>query len=132
MSEFISAAPPSGGITWADHKGRLLIIEPLALEKGIPTAFGDADAVRANVYALTSPTEADEFMDTLVFPKLLASQLGRSIGAKVVGRLGQGTAKSGQSAPWLLEPATADDIEKAKAFIEKKSAPAVTSAAAPF
>lgn len=132
MSEFVSAAPPSGGIKWDDLKGKLLVIEPLSLEAGIQTAYGVADAVKANVYALTGPDQSEEHPETLVFPKLLASQLKGQIGKKVVGRLGQGQAKSGQSAPWLLEEATAEDLEKAKAFIAKQSTPAVQSAAAPF
>lgn len=131
MSEFVSAAPPSGGITWADHKGKLLIIEPLSVEAGIQTSFGAADAVKANIHVLTGPAESEDYPDALVFPKLLASQLKGQIGNKVVGRLGQGVAKPGQSAPWLLEEATADDIEKAQAWLSKQK-PAVTSAAAPF
>lgn len=129
MSEqLVSAAPPSGGITWADHKGSLLIIEPISFETGINTSFGSADAVKAHVTVLTGPDEAEEYPEALVFPKLLASQLRGSIGKKVVGRLNQGQAKPGQSAPWLLDEATADDLEKAKAYLAKQT---VTSAAAP-
>lgn len=132
MSEFVSAAPPSGGIEWASIKGSLLIVEPLSVEQGVQTVHGPADPVRANVYVLTGPDTADEYADTLVFPKVLAGQLKGQIGKKVVGRLGQGTAKPGQSAPWVLDPATPEDIEKAKSFLEKQTGPAVTSAAAPF
>lgn len=131
MSDFVSAAPPSGGITWIDHKGALLVIEPLSVESGIHTTFGDADAVKANVHVLTGPAESEDYPDCLVFPKLLASQLRGQIGRKVVGRLGQGSAKPGQSAPWLLEEATPDDLKKAQEWLTKQ-APAVTSAAAPF
>lgn len=131
MSEFVSASPPSGGITWADHSGKLLVVEPLAFETGIATSFGTSDAVRANVYVLTGPAESEDFEDTLVFPKVLAGQLKRSIGHKVVGRLGQGNAKAGQSAPWLLEEATADDLEKAQVWLAARK-PQITSAAAPF
>lgn len=131
MSDLVSAAPPTGGITWADHSGRLLIIEPLSVESGIKTSFGDADAVKANVIALTGPDTAETYDDCLVFPKLLASQLRSQIGHKVVGRLGNGVAKPGQSAPWILEPASADDLEKAKAYLSKAK-PTVTSAAPPF
>lgn len=131
MSEFVSAAPPGGGIAWADHKGKLLIIEPLSVETGIRTTFGDADAVKADVHVLTGPEESEDYPETLVFPKLLASQLRSNIGRKVVGRLGTGVAKPGQSAPWLLEEATADDMAKAQAWLSR-SKPQVTSAAAPF
>lgn len=126
MSEFVSAAPPSGGITWSEHKGKLLVIEPVSFEQGIQTSFGAADAVKANVHVLTGPGESDDYPEALVFPKLLASQLKSQIGKKVVGRLTQGAAKPGQSAPWMLEPATPEDLEKAKAFIASRG---VTSAA---
>lgn len=130
MSEFVSAAPPSGGITWSDHKGALLILEPLSYEEGINTAFGTADAVKANIWVLNGPDSADEFPEALVFPKLLASQLKSQIGNKVVGRVGQGVAKPGQSAPWILEPATPDDIAKAQAYLSKSTGP--VSAQPPF
>lgn len=131
MSEFVSASAPTGGITWADHKGSLLIIEPSSIEEGIATAFGTADAVKANVHVITGPGESDDYPDALVFPKLLASQLKSQIGRKVVGRLGTGVAKPGQSAPWLLEQATEDDIKKAQEWLAAQK-PAVTSAAPPF
>ena len=131
MSEFVSAAPPTGGITWADHKGALLIVEPLSVETGIQTSFGAADAVKADVHVLTAPGQTEDYPDCLVFPKLLASQLKGQIGSKVVGRLGQGTAKPGQSAPWLLEPASEDDLTKAREWLDKQK-PAVQSAQAPF
>ena len=132
MSEFVSAAPPSGGITWADHKGALLVIEPLSFEAGIGTAFGVADAVKANVHVLTAEGGSEDYEETLVFPKLLASQLKSQIGNKVVGRLSQGQAKPGQSAPWLLEAATEEDLAKARAWLASRAVPQVTSAAAPF
>lgn len=133
MSEFVSAAPPSGGITWENAKGKLIVAEPLSVETGIQTTFGVSDAVRANVYVITAPGESDDYEDTLVFPKVLAGQLRRSIGGKVVGRLGQGQAKSGQSAPWLLEAATDDDIAKAQEWLAARTAkPALTGAAPPF
>lgn len=133
--EFTSAAPPSGGVTWADHKGKLLVIEPLSYETGIKTVHDrtaeGSDAVRANVYVITGPGESEDFEDTLVFPKVLQGQLKRQIGKKVVGRLGQGQQKPGQSAPWILAEATADDIAKAQAWQAARSTPAFASAAAP-
>lgn len=131
MSEFVSAAPPSGGITWADHKGQLLVVEPTSIETDIQTSFGAADAVKANVYVITGPGTSEDYDDCLVFPKLLASQLKGQIGHKVVGRLGQGQAKPGQSAPWLLEAATEDDLKKAQEWLAQRK-PTLTSAAAPF
>lgn len=131
MSEFVSASAPSGGITWADHKGKLLIVEPTSVESGIQTSYGEADAVKADVHVVTGPGESEDYPEALVFPKLLASQLRSQIGKKVVGRLGQGQAKPGQSAPWVLEAATEDDLKKAQEWVDAQK-PSVTSAAAPF
>ena len=130
---FEKPSAPTGGITWADHSGALLLIEPLSVETGIQTSFGAADAVRANVTIIEGPGAGESFPDTLVFPKLLQSQLRSQVGKKVLGRLGQGSAKPGQSAPWLLNEASADDIAKAEAWVRANPAPTgVTSAAAPF
>lgn len=133
MTEFVSASAPTSGdaIQWGDLKGKLLVIEPLSFEVGFKTSFGESDCVRANVCALTGPDTADEYEDTLIFPRLLVSQTKQQIGKKVVGRLGQGNAKPGQSAPWLLEEANAEDIAKAQAWDAKRK-PAITSAQAPF
>lgn len=129
MSTFATPSAPSGGITWADHKGKLLLIEPQSFEAGIQTSFGPADAVKATVSVVG---ESDVYEDTLIFPKILVSQTKSQVGAKILGRLGQGQAKPGQSAPWQLEEATADDIATAEKWLAEQKAPAVTSAAAPF
>jgi len=50
----------------------------------------------------------------------------------VLGRLGQGQGKPGQSAPWLLQEASADDIAKAEAWVRQNATPIVQSAQAPF
>lgn len=131
MSDFVSASAPTGGVNWGELKGKLLVIEPLSIEKDIQTSYGPSDAVRANVYVITGPGTSDDYEDTLVFPKLLQGQLRGQIGNKVVGRLGAGVAKPGQSAPHLLEEATPDDLAKAQEWATKR-APAVTSAKAPF
>lgn len=130
-NDFVSAPAPSGGIKLDEHQGKLLIIEPLSIETGVQTAYGPADPVCANVHVLTGPGTSEDYPSALIFPKVLAGQLKGQIGKKVVGRLGQGTAKPGQSAPWVLEEATADDLTKAQEWLAKQ-APAVTSAAAPF
>lgn len=131
MSEFVSAAPPSGGINWEDLNGKLLIIEPLSVENGVKTSFGDKTAVKATVHVLTGPGESEDFDDAMLFPTLLVSQTKNQIGQKVVGRLGQGTAKPGQKPPWLLEEATPDDIEKAQEWLVKRVS-VVASAKPPF
>ena len=126
---FSQPSAPSGGITWADHKGHLLLIEPESFEAGFKTSFGDADVVKATISDIDT---GDVYDDGLIFPKLLVSQTKGQIGAKVLGRLGQGQAKPGQSAPWLLEEASAEDIAKAEEFVKSRATGGLTSAAAPF
>lgn len=129
---FSTPSAPSGGITWADHKDALLLVEPHSFEPGVQTSFGDADAVKADVHVLEGAGAGESYTDTLIFPKLLVSQTKGAIGEKVLGRLGQGQGKPGQSPPWILNEATAEDITKAEAWVKDHAKPSVTSAAAPF
>lgn len=132
MSTFAKPAAPSAGIQWGDHKGALLLIEPDSFEAQVQTSFGPADAVKATVTVIDGEHSGAIYADTLIFPKLLVSQTKSQIGAKVLGRLGQGQAKPGQSAPWLLNEATEADIAAAEEWLKANAAPAVTSAEAPF
>jgi len=115
-SPFATPAAASG-IDWSELNGRLLVIEPSEIVKDINTNFGVTDAVRANVTVLDGTEPGKKYDDTLIFPKVLQSQLNSRIGQKVLGRLGQGQAKPGQSPPWMLNPATPEDEQKAVAFL---------------
>lgn len=118
MSASPFATPATAnGIKWADIKGSLVLIEVLAHEKDIQTAFGDSDAIRANVAVLDGDSKGETYPDCLIFPKALVSQLRPRIGAKVLGRVTQGAAKAGQSAPWLLSEATPEDEKVGIAFL---------------
>lgn len=116
-SPFAAPSAPGSGITWADHNGALLVVEPLSVETGIQTSFGPSDAVRANVHVIDGPGAGDDYPDTLVFPKVLAGQLKTQIGGKVLGRLAQGVAKPGQSAPWMLQAPTEQDMQQAQQWL---------------
>lgn len=134
MSNPFATPATASGIKWEDHKGRLLIVEPLRVQEGIDTNYGKSDAVAANVHSLTGPTEAEVFEDCLIFPKVLQGQLRPRIGQKVLGRLVQGQAKPGQSAPWMLQEATEDDNAKGVAYlasIETKVSTPAPAAEAP-
>lgn len=137
--EFINATEPLAGgdpLVWCDHEGKLLLIEPVEFVAEIATSFGPTTAVRANVHVITGPAVGTLHEDVLVFPKVLQNQLRQHIGAgaPVVGRLGKGDARPGKSAPHKLIEATADDLEKAKAYWLARSAPksVSTAAEAPF
>lgn len=127
---FAAPAAPGEGIQFKEHIGALVLIDVLGFEEKIKTSFGDNDAVRANVHVIEGAGAGESYEDTLIFPRLLVSQTKKSIGQKVLGRLGQGNAKPGQSAPWILAEASADDIAKAESWVAQH-APSVTSAASP-
>lgn len=129
MSNPFAAPAASAGITWADLDGLLLLIEPLSEETGIPTVHGEAKAVRANVVVLDGPNAGERHDDTLIFPKILQSQVRPKIGEKVLGRLGQGNKKPGQSAPWILQEATPADVQIGVNWLAQTSRPATQQAA---
>ena len=111
--------PPSSGgdnLPLADLLGALLRIEVTEALTDVQTSFGPANPVRANVAVLDGERKADEFDDALIFPRVLVSQLKPNVGKVVLGRLGKGTAKPGQSAPWTLGAPTSDDIAVARKY----------------
>ncbi len=120
--------PGSGGgdkLPLNDLNGDLLLFTVHELVHEIPTKFGVSDAVRADVAVLDGPSKGATYNDTLIFPRVLRSQLRDSVGEMVLGRLGQGEAKGGQDPPWLLF--TASDDEKTigtryLAYVEQQQA----------
>ena len=107
----------------ADLNGHLLILEPLEYKTGIPTVHGDADAIEVRINDLDTGFNHES---VLFFNVALKNALKTKIGQKVLARIGQGTAKPGKSAPWILVDATgyADAVAKANAFIANPSTPA--------
>ena len=124
-------SPPSmneSGPKVADLAGQLLIITPTDYKVGIKTIHGDAEAVEVSLVNLdTNKT----YNSVLFFNVALRSALKQKIGQKVLARIGQGTAKPGKSAPWILLDATTDAaaLAKANAYLGA-SAPAPAVAAA--
>lgn len=112
----------------ADLNGHLLIVEPIEYKTGIPTVHGDADAIEVRINDLDTGHTHES---VLFFNVALKNALKSKVGQKVLARIGQGTAKPGKSAPWILLDATgdADAVAKANAFIAGASAPAVAAPA---
>ena len=126
------SAPSSNNesVKVADLNGHLLILEALEYKTGIPTVHGDADAIEVRINDLDTGYTHDS---VLFFNVALKNALKTKIGQKVLARIGQGTAKPGKSAPWILVDATgdADAVAKANAFIAGSPAVASAPAAAP-
>lgn len=111
----------STGIVWADLKGALLLVKVHEAGIEMDTQFGKSSAVRADVIVLDGDDVGTEYNDTLIFPKVLQSQVKSKVGGRVLGRLGQGEAKKGQSAPWKLASSTDADAATAREYLAKKN-----------
>lgn len=131
MSPFAAPAAPSG-IDFKQLMGSLLMVEVLGHEEHVPTAVSKpgekSPAVRGNLTVLDGSLANEVFEDALIFPKVLQGQLRSRVGQLVLGRLGQGQAKPGQSAPWKLEAASQADEAVAEAYLRTRGTAPVTSA----
>jgi hypothetical protein len=119
MSETQYAIPAAGGgdkLPLADLIGALLRIDVVEQVMDVQTTFGLTNPIRCNVAVLDGAKKAETFDDTLIFPRAMISQLKPKVGEVVVARLGKGVAKAGQSAPWLLEAPTEEDIAVARKY----------------
>lgn len=116
------AAGGSNGDEWkiADAAGELLVVKPSKHETGVATAYGEKDAIRATVIVVDEkkPAKSEIHTDVLIFGSALISSLKKSLGLTVVGRLEQGEAKAGQSKPWILTAADADEKDAARAALK--------------
>lgn len=119
------SAPRSGDkLDLKEVQGRLLHIAVQDVVRDIDTTFGKSDAVRATVAILDGDKKGTVLEDVLFFPRVIRSQLEQALGETVLARLGQGTAKPGKSAPWILETASPEDIvtgEKYEAYAAEKA-----------
>ena len=118
---FAAPSNATDSVKVADLAGHLLIVTPVEYKTGIPTVHGEAEAIEVNVVDLDS---GKEHASMLWFNVALRNALKTKIGQKVLARIGQGTAKPGKSAPWILIDATGDAAALAKANAYLGSAPA--------
>jgi len=117
-------APGGDLFDWEAHNGRLLLIAPHAIERGIKTRFGDSDAIRADIVALAEPGTGPvvEVRDTLIFPKVIQTRVRGQIGTgrMTLGRLGQGDPEQGNR-PWILTDPTEHDKVTAREFLRGRT-----------
>lgn len=117
--------PSEGGsVKVADLAGQLLIIEPIEYKTEIQTVHGATDAVAVNIVNLDANNSRHD--NVLFFNVALKNALRNKVGQKVLARIGQGTAKPGKSAPWILLDATANPADIARANAYMSQAPATS------
>lgn len=112
------ATPTGGGdgSKISDDVGQAILIRPTEYIPRMDTRQGVTDAVRADWIVLTGPNQGQVRNGSLIFQKVLKSELTRIMGTPkpmMVAVLGMGEAKGGKSAPYLFAPA--DDATKALA-----------------
>lgn len=116
--------PASEFFKAADYNGHLILCENIGPRYTTNTSYGETDAINADVTVLTHPEGPKTFTNTAVFGAAMVGTLSRSNpGRPVLGRIGQGTAKTGQSAPWVLngfDPAT--DGAFAQSWVDQRNA----------
>ena len=125
MEAFASPAAASAGPKPADLQGQLLIFKPIEYRSGIETVNGPADAISCDVINLDTN---EEHSDVLFFNIAIRNALRPLIGQRVLGRIQQGVAKPGKTAPWIIADASADQAAIAKASAFKPGAPAAPAA----
>jgi len=114
----------------SDHLGRLLLIEVHEFVPNFPTNNGDAEVVRADVTVLDAEGGPDVYSNTVVFGRVLVGALKGAVnGMPVLGRLGQGTAKPGQSAPWVLNAFNDLEAQVAEAYVKSRATSSFAQAA---
>ena len=131
------ASPGTGGsgdsLAPADVEGHVLVVEPTEYVASITTSFGDKDAIRCTVHDITTQATS---ADVLWFPGGIFGALKGRIGQRVLGVMSKGTAKAGQSAPWILVDASGNEqaVAAATAYLTGAVAATITApvaAAAP-
>ncbi|MBX6723775.1 MAG: hypothetical protein IRY92_11170, partial [Dactylosporangium sp.] len=102
----------------AEHLGRLVLIYARSFRENVPTSFGAADAVAADIHVIDNPGGVAVFTNALLFQRAIVASLRDAIGGDpVLARIGQGIAKPGQTAPYILQPYSDADAAVATAYV---------------
>lgn len=125
-------AVPNADDKWtaAEHIGNLLLFFPTEVRRGIKTSNGDSDAVScARVVNLDT---GRVLHNTLIFGTALVPNIGGGAPDGVVlGRLGQGEGKPGQSKPWILLPHDETELHRAQDWLARDAQGQLTQPTAP-
>jgi hypothetical protein len=99
----------------ANHEGHLLLFFPTVFRADVPTTMGTSDCVDAKIVNLSTGQVLE---DAKVWGKAMVPQLKGAVpDGMVLGWLGKGQAKGGNSAPWIIQPHTEADVAAAEAYL---------------
>lgn len=104
----------------AEHLGALCAFVEPDWETDVSTANGPADVAKCRyVIVLDGANAGTVFESTMIFGKALAPAVYANGESPIVlGRIGQGEAKPGQNAAWLLNEATPADEQVAGTWFQ--------------
>lgn len=125
-------AIPNADDKWtaAEHVGNLLLFFPTEIRRGIKTSNGDSDAVSCS--RVVNLDTGRVLHNTLIFGTALVPNIGGGAPDGVVlGRLGQGEGKPGQSKPWILLPHDEQELHRAQDWLARDAQGQLTQPSAP-
>lgn len=125
-------AIPNADDKWtaAEHNGHLLLFFPTEIRRGIKTSNGDADAVACS--RVVNLQTGKILHNTLIFGTALVPNIGGGAPDGIVlGRLGQGEGKPGQSKPWILLPHDEAELRMAQDWLARDAQGQLTQPSAP-
>jgi hypothetical protein len=96
----------------------LLLIRPTA-HQNVTTAYGDKDAVEADVHVVDGDLAGTVYRNAYLFPLVLQGQLRKNVGTGRfnLGRLGKRAAtRPGTNPAWALADPTAADLDAAEKY----------------
>jgi hypothetical protein len=117
---------PSQGdkVNVGDLLGSLVLVWVHGVREGIMTSFGEKEAVACDIHVLDGPKGGEKFINALIFQGgLIGSLRGATGGDPVLGRVGQGVSKPGQSPPYVLNPFTDADAQLATGYLQRMPKP---------
>ncbi len=120
MSDWTFGDPKSGDQFKAkEHVGRLVaFVDPS--RKEVETEYGVDEATPCRFIVILDGDDAGTVLeDSLVFGNISKDAYANGSEKIVLGRVSQGKAKPGKSAPYILEPAEDSDKAAAAAWFNK-------------
>ncbi len=117
---FQQPPPQLGFLKTAEFAGCLVLVYVKRLHEDMIMPDGKTiDGVEVELHALDGP-KAGTVEKGIMTQRVIVGSLRNAVGGDpVLGRVGQGIANPGKSAPWILEPFTDADAQLATGYVQR-------------
>ncbi len=117
---FQQPPPQLGFLKTAEFAGCLVLVYVKRLHEDMIMPDGKTiDGVEVELHALDGP-KAGTVDKGIMTQRVIVGSLRNAVGGDpVLGRIGQGIANPGKSAPWILEPFTDADAALATGYVQR-------------